>query len=286
MTTTVQPTAASGPDGGSPIPVHRVTPTHADRSRGSTVAQVFRLIRTELRLFLREPQAIVFVFGFPVITVLVLGSVFGNAPGEADFEGVNPQHFYTAAYLGVVLCAVALVMLPVHLASYRERGVLRRFDTSGFPRWAVPLTVMVSGVVFAVLGFGALLVVARLAFSLPPVDDPARTLIGVVVGTLAFTSLGVALGSVLPTARAAQGVGLLLFFPLFLLSGGGPPPQAMSDNMRSVSDWLPLSHVIRAVQEPWLGLGTGSDHLAVTAGVLVVSTAVWVWRAARTSRAS
>ena len=37
------------------------------------------------------------------------------------------------------LGATGLIMLPVHIASYRERGVLRRFAASGFPRWSFAL---------------------------------------------------------------------------------------------------------------------------------------------------
>jgi len=255
-------------------------------SRPSPLLQAVRLYLAELRLFFREPQALVFVFGFPVLTVLVLGGVFGTDTDDSGFEFINPQHFYSAAYYGVVLCAVATIMLPVHLAGYRERGVIRRFDTSGFPRWAFPLSVLASGVTFAVLGLGALLVAAELAFGLPSVEDWGRTVAGLVLGTLAFVSLGVAIGSLVPTARAAQGLGLMLFFPQFLLAGGGPPPEALSDTMRNIADWLPLTHVIRAIQEPWLGLGDGADHLSVTAGVLVGSTAIWVWRAVRISRVS
>jgi ABC-2 type transport system permease protein len=259
-----------------------VTPT----ARRSPVRQLVRLYLTELRLFLREPQALVFVFGFPVVTVLVLGGVFGTGTDDEGFELVNPQHFYTASYFGIVLCAVATIMLPVHIASYREGGILRRFDTSGFPRWAFPAVAMASGVTFAVLGFGALLVTAWAAFGLPPVDDPVRTGAGLVLGTLAFTSLGVALGSIMPTARAAQGIGLMLFFPLFLLGGGGPPPEALSETMQDISGWLPLTHVIRAIQEPWLAIGDGSPHLAIVAGILVASTAVWMRRSATIGRAA
>lgn len=255
-------------------------------ARPSPLRQSLRLYRTELRLFFREPQALVFVFGFPVLTVLVLGGVFGTDADDSGFEYVNPQHFYSAAYYGVVLCAVATIMLPVHLAGYRERGVIRRFDTSGFPRWAYPLSVLASGITFAVLGLGALLATAYLAFGLPSVEDWGRTLAGLVLGTLAFVSLGVAIGSLMPTARAAQGLGLMLFFPQFLLAGGGPPPEALSGTMRDIADWLPLTHIIRATQEPWLGLGDGADHLTITAGILAASTVVWLWRAARISRVS
>ena len=250
----------------------------------STWRQVARLCRSEIRLFARDPQAVIFVFAFPVITVLVLGGVFGTGTDDSGFEFVNPQHFYSAAYFGVVLSAVALIMLPVHVAGYRERGVLRRFDTSGLPRWAFPLAVISAGIVFAALGFVALLITAELAFGLPPVDDWLGTIVGVSLGTLAMISLGVALGSVLPTARAAQGVGLLMFFPMFLLAGGGPPPEALSDTMRSISEWLPLTHVIRGIQEPWLGLDEATGHHLITLGLLAGSTLVWVRRTMTVSR--
>lgn len=42
--------------------------------------------------------------------------------------------------------------------------------------------------------------------------------VGMGAGILAFTGIGLALGSLLPTARAAQGLGLLLFFGLFFIA--------------------------------------------------------------------
>jgi len=82
-------------------------------------------------------------------------------------------------------------------------------------------------------------------------------------------------GAVVPTARAAQGIGLLVFFPSFLLGGGGPPPDAMSAVMRHITRFLPLTHVTDSIRQPWLGLGHASWDLAVVAGVLVVSAACW-----------
>lgn len=252
----------------------------------STWNQVVRLVATELRLFFREPQALAFVFGFPVLTVLVLSGVFGTETGDSGFEFVNPSHFYVAAYFGVVLAAIGLIMLPVHVASYREQGILRRFDTAGFPRWAFPAALFLCGIVFALLGFAALVVSAQLSDGLPAMESPASTLLGLVAGTLAFLSLGVAIGTLMPNARAAQGTGLMLFFPMFLLAGAGPPPEVLSGAMRRISDFLPLTHVIRSIQEPWLDLGDGTDHLVIVIGIFVVSTAVWVARSGLVARSA
>jgi ABC-2 type transport system permease protein len=237
-----------------------------------------RLLTSELRLLLREPLVLAFVFAFPVITVLILGGVF-DAEDAVDFDGALPSDFYIAAYFGVVIAAVGLIMLPVHIASYREAGVLRRFDAAGFPRWAFPVSQFVIGAVFVAIGAVLLLMTAAFAYGLPEIEDPVRTILGIVAGSLAFISVGVLLGTLLPNARAAQGVGLLLFLPMFLLAGGGPPPDVMSSIMNDIATVLPLTHVVRAIQEPWLGLGTGTDHLGVVVSIFVVATLVTLARA-------
>jgi ABC-2 type transporter len=103
---------------------------------------VGRLVRAELRLMTRDPLVLTFVFAFPIVTMLIIGGAFGTHPDQA-FDYTNPSHWYVASYLTVVIAATGLVMLPVHLASYRERGVLRRFAAAGFPRWSFAIAQLV-----------------------------------------------------------------------------------------------------------------------------------------------
>ena len=235
---------------------------------------VLKLVRTELRLVLREPLVLAFVFAFPVVTVLVIGGSFA-AEDAPDFSGVIPSHWYVASYLAVVIAAIGLVMMPVHLAAYRERGVLRRFAAAGFPRWSFAAAQLAVGVILTLVASAVLVAVAGLVYGLPPVASPLATVAGVVVGALAFTSLGLLLGALVPNARAAQGIGLLVFFPSFLLGGGGPPPEVMGSAMRQLAQVLPLTHVTAAIRQPWLGLGNGAGDLAIVGAVLVVSMVGW-----------
>src|SRR6202042_2565098 len=117
---------------------------------------VGRLTRTELILMTREPLTVIFVFVFPVVTMLIIGGSFGTTP-DAAFGWVNPAHWYVASYLTVVIAATGLIMMPVHLASYRERGVLRRFAVAGFPRWSFALAEAVTGLAAIVVGSAVLL---------------------------------------------------------------------------------------------------------------------------------
>jgi ABC-2 type transport system permease protein len=232
-----------------------------------------RLIGTEILLMVRDPLTLTFVFVFPVVTMLIIGGSFGTTPDPA-FGAINPSQWYVASYLTVVIGATGLIMLPVHIASYRERGVLKRFAASGFPRWSFATAQLVVGLVTIMIAAVLLLAVAAPVYGVPEVHDWWRVVAGVLAGSIAFVGLGVLLGTLLPSARSAQAIGLVLFFPSFLLGGGGPPPGAMGAGMQNIADVLPLSLVTKAVREPWLGLGNGTGSLVAVCVIAVLALAL------------
>ena len=240
---------------------------------------VGRLVRAELKLMIRDPLVLTFVFAFPIVTMLIIGGSFGSSP-DPDFAGARPSHWYVASYLTVVIAATGMIMLPVHLASYRERGVLRRFLASGFPRFSFAAAQFIVGMLVTAVAAAILLVVAAPVYGVPAVHVPWRVAAGIAVGAVAFVSGGVLLGSLLPSARAAQAVGLLLFFPSFLLGSGGPPPKVMGSALRDVADVLPLTQVTKAIREPWLGIGTATSSLIIVSLLALLATVVAARRAA------
>ncbi|MGH3384263.1 MAG: ABC transporter permease [Nocardioidaceae bacterium] len=237
-----------------------------------------RLLTTELRLLARDSLTLTFVLAFPIVSMLIIGGVFGTEPDEAF--PVNPSHWYVASYFTVVIGATGLIMLPVHIASYRERGVLRRFAASGFPRWSFALAELAMGLAAIAVAGPLLLAVAAPVYGLPEIDDPLRVGAGIVAGSVAFISIGVLLGTLLPSSRAAQAVGLMLFFPSFLLGVGGPPPAVMSEPLREIAERLPLALATDAIREPWLGIGSGTGPLLAITAIAVVASALAARRTA------
>jgi ABC-2 type transport system permease protein len=227
------------------------------------------LAGTEIRLLTREWAAMVFAFAFPPLFMLVLAGVFGTED-DMGGTGVSGTDYYIAGYIGVPMGALALVGLPVMLASYRERDVLRRFDAFGVPTSrVVAAQALVTGALI-VLAAGLVVATAAPLYGVPAIEDPANVAVGFVAGTITMIALGVALGLAVPTARAAQALGMLVFMPMWLLGGGGPPRDVMSGAMADISDVLPLWHVTSGIREPWLN-GTGvTDHLLAMAPWLIV----------------
>ncbi|HEX4110135.1 MAG TPA: ABC transporter permease [Solirubrobacteraceae bacterium] len=238
-----------------------------------------RLVRTELRLIARDPLVLIFALALPIVSMLIIGGSFGTRP-NAGFSGADPAHWYVASYLTVTIAATGLVTVPVHLATYREHGVLRRFAAAGFPRMSFGLAQLIVGLVTIAVAGALLLAIAAPVYGIPAMHVSWRVLVALGLGSVAFVSIGVLLGSVLPSARAAQAVGLLLFFPSFLLGAGGPPPHVMGAALRGVARFLPLTVVTNAVREPWLGLGAASVSLAALAGLTAATTLIATRRAA------
>jgi len=235
----------------------------------STLTTLPTLAAIEARLLTREWAAMVFAFVFPPMMMVVLAGVFGAEPDPA-YGGASGTDYYVAAYLGVPLGALSLVGLPVMLASYRERGVLRRFEASGVRTLAV---VTAQAVVTAALVIGGALLVLAVAapvYGIPAVEDPWGVAAGFSAGAVTMITLGVALGLAAPTARAAQALGLLVFMPMWLLGGGGPPRAVMTPAMQSITDVMPLWHTTAGIRGPWLGTAEVGGHIVALAAWFVV----------------
>jgi ABC-2 type transport system permease protein len=234
----------------------------------------------ELKLFLREPLTVIFTLALPLIFLFVLGEVFGNVPDSRFFRGVGPLNFYVPGYVALVWAAVGLLALPVHLARYREDGVLRRLRASSAPAWTVFGAQI--GVAFVIALVGGVLVVAAAALTYD-IHAP-RSVVGFLgawlLCALLFASIGLLFASI-PSSRGALGAGLGAFLVMMMLSGTGPPPEVMTDVLRSISDFLPLTYVVRLLQDGWQGSGWSLADTAVvlgfSAGALTLSRLTFRW---------
>jgi ABC-2 type transport system permease protein len=221
----------------------------------------------ELKLFLREPLTVLFALALPLLVLFVMGGVFGNDADAEFYRGVGAMDYYVPAYIALVTASVGLISLPAHIAGNRDRGVLKRYHASSMPTWAVVGASVITTFVIAAVSSLLLVAVAMPIHSVVGPDSFVGVLVGFFAAALVFASLGVLLGAVLPTARAAQALGVLLWFVMLILGGAGPPPEVLTGVMGTVGDLTPLRHGVRIMQDGWLSLDAGLSWLV--AGILV-----------------
>ncbi|UCG54256.1 MAG: ABC transporter permease [Dehalococcoidia bacterium] len=235
---------------------------------------LLKLTWVELKLFTREPITMVFTFALPVIFLFVMGGVFGNTPDPDGviYRGVGAIDYYVPAYIGLVIASIGIVSLPVHLTAYRERGVLRRLRASSISIWSLLGSHIIVSFIISILGGILLVIIALIAYDAALPKSPGLFILAVVLCTLSFSALGFFIGSILPNTRAAQGLGLLLFFVMLILAGAGPPREVMTEAMQIVGDIMPLRYVILTLQDPWLGFGWHQEASLIIGGILIISS--------------
>ncbi|MGB3186001.1 MAG: ABC transporter permease [Ornithinimicrobium sp.] len=243
------------------------------------------MVRAEFRLFRREPFSIVFVLAFPLMMMLLLSAVFGNDQADAqDVEngmlvwgGVTPTDYYSAASVAVIIAALGLMTLPMNLAGYRERGILRRLRASSVSTWALVSAQITVALVTFLAGSLLMGAVAWLVSDAMLPEDVFGVFVALLVGTVSFGAIGLLLATVIRGSRSAQGIGLMLFFALWLISGTGPPRAVLPTGLGDVGGMLPLARLVAAVQDPWFGFGWSATDLVVLLAYTVAAGAPALW---------
>lgn len=227
---------------------------------------LWKLTWTEVKLLVREPLTMIFTFAFPLFVLLVLGGIFRNERVTGgDYQNVLVMDSYVPGYIGLVIASIGMISLPVHLAAYRERGVLRRFRASGLKELTYFGSQTVVAVLIAVVGGLLVYLLGALVYDANPPDSLWRVLLTAVVGVATFAAIGILLAGLLPSARAVQGAGLLLWFTMMFLSGTASPLDLLPSWLLRVGQALPLYHLVQALQSPWNGGTMDWGELLITA---------------------
>ena len=236
---------------------------------------LLKLTWIEIKLLAREPVTLLFSFAFPVLVLVLLGGIFGDQHMKMGaYKGVKMMNWYVPSYIALVIASIGTISLPVHLSSYRERGVLRRFRASGVSEAALLGSQLLVSLGVALVGALTITILGGLAYGARMPASPAEVALAYVVGVFCFAAVGVLLASLAPTARAAQSVGLLLWFVMLFVSGTSAPLDLLPSWMVDIGKALPLYHSVLAVVDPWIGRGTNWAQLAIVATVGVVATLV------------
>lgn len=256
-----------------------------DRNRGRGMAMLRVLLRmtwVELKLLVREPVTLIFSFAFPLLVLVLLGGIFGkHVELHGPIPGIKQMQWYVPSYIALVTASIGTISVPVHLATYRERGVLRRYRASGVSEWVLLGSQLLVGLCVALIGAVVIGVLGATVYDVSGPADLGLVMLAFVAGVFVFGTLGVLLTALAPTARAAQGVGLMLWFVMMFLSGTASPLDVLPNWMLSIGKALPLYHVVIAIEDSWNGLGLNVFELGLLgiagAASAVVASLVFKW---------
>jgi ABC-2 type transport system permease protein len=235
---------------------------------------LWKLMWTEAKLFVREPEAAFFTLAFPLMLLFIFGSIYGNEP-TSFFGGRGSIDVSVPAYIAMVIGTMGLLSIPIGMANYRERGVLRRYRATPLRPAAILTAQVVVGFIMTLLGALLLIIAARLVYGLRFEGNALNVLAAFTLSVFSFFSVGFLVASLAPTARVANITGMVIYFPNLFLSGATFPKEMFPQAVDQISRILPLRYVVELLQGLWFG-EAWSGHLlevVVLAGMLVVGVA-------------
>ncbi|MFF7475910.1 ABC transporter permease [Streptomyces sp. NPDC008092] len=231
------------------------------------------VLRTEFRLFRREPGAVFWVFLFPTLLLVILGSIPSFREADKSLGGLRPVDAYVPIAVLIALIMSGVQILPQALTGYRERGILRRMRlTPVRPSALLSAQMAVQGTV--ALGSALLaLLVGRLAFGVRLPKQPGGYLLALLLAAAAALALGSVVSALSRTTKIAGAVGSAVFFPMMFCAGVWIPVRKMPHAMALVVQATPFGAAARALDQAAAGHWPGWQHLAVLALWTVLLTA-------------
>ncbi|MFJ5972077.1 ABC transporter permease [Streptomyces sp. NPDC093060] len=231
------------------------------------------VLRTEFRLFRREPGAVFWIFLFPTLLLVILGSIPSFREADKSLGGLRPVDAYVPVVVLVALIMSGVQALPQALTGHRERGILRRMRlTPVRPSALLSAQMVVQGTVALASALLAL-VVGRLAFGVRLPEQPAGYLLALLLAAGAALALGSVVSALSRTTKIASAIGSAVFFPMMFCAGVWLPVQQMPHALARVVQLTPFGAAARALGEAAAGHRPGWGHLGVLAAWTVLLTA-------------
>jgi ABC-2 type transport system permease protein len=229
-----------------------------------------KIVRNEARLAWRRPIGLVAGVGIPVLLMILFGNVSAFQQSLPTTGGFTLFDVYVPILVVFALAMIALLGLPVPLASYRELGVLRRLSTTPVPRsWLLAAQgVLQLGV--ALIALAVILGVSIGALGAHAPVSSGGLVLSIALSAVGLFPIGLMVAAVARTANAASIIGRLAFFPLMFFAGLWLPRDLMPTLLRDISNYTPLGAAVQAIQSSMLNGFPPVAPLLVLGGYAVV----------------
>lgn len=210
----------------------------------------------ETKMLLRNGEQLLLTVVIPTLLLVLFSSVDIVDTGKG--EAVD---FLTPGILALAVMSTAFTGQAIATGFERRYGVLKRLAASPLPRWGLMTAKTASVLVTEALQI-ILLTVIAFALGWSPHGNPLAVLLLLILGTAAFSGLGLLMAGTLK-AEATLAAANLVF--LLLLVGGGVivPMDKFPSGAQDVLGLLPISALSDGLRDvlqhgagmPWGDLG-------------------------------
>lgn len=215
---------------------------------------LLQLTWLEIKIFVREPLGAIGTVMMPVLVFVLVGRVMNRGsgvprtPGGAQFlQSGLPVMASLFMAIGAVISLVTIISI------YREGGILKRLRATPLRPHTILSAHVLAKLLFTAITLMLMIAAGRRYYPAglqAPVFSFAAALL---LSTLSILTIGFVIASVVRTARFAQPVSALIFYPMIGLSGLFVPVEAFPPAVQYVAKVLPLTYVVSLLRGIWVG---------------------------------
>ena len=227
-------------------------------------------LKVEGKLSLRSPDGIIFGIGMPVGVLLLIAVVAGSqSAGGADYSFLQSAF---ASLLTVGICATAFMGLPLTIADYRDKKILKHFFATPIRPFMILSVQVVIGMLTSFFSAALVTILAVFGFGYRMEGDPFLFIGAFLLVMLSMYSIGMILASLCKTVKIANVVTTFVYFPMLFLSGATIPFELFPDTVHKVCNVLPLTHGIKLLKA--VSLNMWSQEIWISVALLIVFAVV------------
>jgi len=236
-------------------------------------------LRSEQLLFWRSKEAALFIFLFPLLLFVLLGSVYSGR-----IYGVPAAQALLSGLIGYGCANTAFAGLAITLVVRRESAILKRLRATPLSASTYIAAMLTSTLIVFALQTVTLFVLGRVLYGTPFPTQIGSLILAVIVGAMVFAALGVATASLIRSAEGSSAVVNFILLPMAFLTGSFGPTRHYPAFLRAIGDVLPLKYFIDLMNAIYLrghGIWTKPFALLVLAlwglGGLIVAVFKFRW---------
>ena len=234
-----------------------------------------KLYLIEQKLALRSGDMLLFGVAMPVGIMILINMIAGQ---KQAVEGLTYLESSFASLIAVGICAAAFMGIPLTIADYRDKKILKHFFTTPCsPVWILGSNLLCAGGTALLSAISVALV--SIVFLGYKMQGNVLAFMGSWLLTLvSMFSIGLLMASLCRTVKSVNTVTTLVYFPMLFLSGATIPFELFPGGLQKVAGVLPLTQGIKLMKAVSMGVNIEEvwKIVLLLVGITVICTVVSV----------